>query len=43
MIGDDRLFLDDKTLADVEREIGARVVPSGYTAAEFLRALPRPS
>jgi putative radical SAM enzyme (TIGR03279 family) len=39
MIGDDHLFLDDLTLRDVERELGAPVVPSGYTASDFLDTL----
>jgi putative radical SAM enzyme (TIGR03279 family) len=39
MIGDDHLFLDDLTLRDVERELGAPVVPSGYTATDFLNTL----
>ena len=39
MIGDDGLFLDDMKLADVEAELGVRVVGSGYTAAEFLAVL----
>jgi putative radical SAM enzyme (TIGR03279 family) len=39
MIGDDRLFLDDLTLRDVEREAGIPVLPSGYNAREFARVL----
>ena len=39
MIGDDYLFLDDLTLKDVEREIGVEVVPSGYTAGEFIERM----
>ena len=36
MIGEDDLFLDDLTIKDVERELGVRVIPSGYTAQEFV-------
>jgi len=36
MIGDDYLFLDDLTIKDVERELGVEVIPSGYTAGEFV-------
>jgi len=36
MIGEDCLFLDDLTLKDVERELGVRVIPSGYSAQEFV-------
>jgi putative radical SAM enzyme (TIGR03279 family) len=39
MIGGDHLFLDDLTLKDVERELGVPVLPSGYTAGEFMRNL----
>src|SRR5204863_5682851 len=39
MIGDDHLFLDDLTLKDVERELGVEVIPSGYTAGEFVRQM----
>ena len=39
MIGDEGLFLDDKTLADVERGVGRPVIRSGYTATEFLEVL----
>ena len=39
MIGENCLFLDDRTKVDVERELGVRVIPSGYDAAEFLEAL----
>ncbi len=39
MIGDEGLFLDDMTLADVERELGVRTIRSGYTASEFLETL----
>ena len=39
MIGDDYLFLDDLTLKDVERELGVEVIPSGYTAGDFIEAL----
>ena len=39
MIGDEGLFLDDMTLADVERELGVRVLRSGYSATEFLEVL----
>jgi len=39
MIGDDGLFLDDLRLKDVERELGVEVIPSGYTAAEFVREM----
>lgn len=39
MIGEECLFLDDQTRADVERELGVPVIPSGYDAAEFLQAL----
>jgi putative radical SAM enzyme (TIGR03279 family) len=39
MIGDDYLFLDDLTLKDVERELGVPVIPSGYTASEFVEKL----
>jgi putative radical SAM enzyme (TIGR03279 family) len=36
MIGDDYLFLDDLTLQDVEKELGVEVIPSGYTAGDFV-------
>ena len=36
MIGEDYLFLDDLTIKDVEQELGVRVIPSGYTAQEFV-------
>jgi putative radical SAM enzyme (TIGR03279 family) len=36
MIGDDYLFLDDLTLKDVEKELGVEVIPSGYTAGDFV-------
>ena len=36
MIGDDYLFLDDLTIKDVERELGVGVIPSGYTAGDFV-------
>jgi len=36
MIGDDHLFLDDLTLGDVQKELGVKVLPSGYTAGEFV-------
>ena len=36
MIGDDYLFLDDLTLSDVQKELGVTVVPSGYSAGEFV-------
>jgi NifB/MoaA-like Fe-S oxidoreductase len=39
MIGDDYLFLDDLNRKDVERELGVEVIPSGYTAADFLAVL----
>jgi putative radical SAM enzyme (TIGR03279 family) len=39
MIGDDGLFLDDMKIKDVERELGVRVIPSGYTPKEFLEKL----
>ena len=39
MIGEEGLFLDDMTLADVERELDVRTVRSGYTADEFLETL----
>ncbi len=39
MIGDEGLFLDDMTVADVETELGVRVVRSGYSAGEFLETL----
>ena len=39
MIGEEGLFLDDMTLADVERELGVRVLRSGYSATEFLEVL----
>jgi putative radical SAM enzyme (TIGR03279 family) len=41
MVGDDYLFLDDLTIKDVERELGAEVVPSGYDARDFVRELMR--
>jgi putative radical SAM enzyme (TIGR03279 family) len=37
MVGDDYLFLDDLTLADVERELGVPVIPSGYDARDFVK------
>jgi putative radical SAM enzyme (TIGR03279 family) len=39
MIGDDYLFLDDLTLKDVEKELGVEVVPSGYTAGDFVERM----
>jgi NifB/MoaA-like Fe-S oxidoreductase len=36
MIGDEHLFLDDLTLSDVEKELDVEVIPSGYTAGEFV-------
>ena len=39
MIGDDYLFLDDLTLKDVERELGVEVIPSGYTAGDFVERM----
>jgi putative radical SAM enzyme (TIGR03279 family) len=39
MIGEERLFLDDMTRADVERELGVPVLDSGYNAREFLHTL----
>jgi putative radical SAM enzyme (TIGR03279 family) len=39
MIGDEGLFLDDLTVKDVERELGVRVIPSGYTAGEFVERM----
>ena len=39
MIGDDGLFLDDLTVKDIERELGVEVIPSGYSAAEFVREM----
>jgi putative radical SAM enzyme (TIGR03279 family) len=42
MIGDDYLFLDDLTIKDVERELGVEVIPSGYTAGEFVERVMSP-
>ena len=39
MIGDDYLFLDDLTLKDVERELGTEILPSGYTAGDFVERI----
>jgi putative radical SAM enzyme (TIGR03279 family) len=39
MIGDDYLFLDDLTIKDVERELGAEILPSGYTAGDFVERI----
>jgi putative radical SAM enzyme (TIGR03279 family) len=39
MIGDDYLFLDDLTIKDVERELGVEVIPSGYTAGDFVERM----
>ena len=39
MIGEEGLFLDDMTLADVESDLGVRVLRSGYSATEFLEVL----
>ena len=39
MIGDEYLFLDDLTAKDVERELGVEVIPSGYTAGEFVERM----
>jgi putative radical SAM enzyme (TIGR03279 family) len=39
MIGDVYLFLDDLTLKDVERELGVEVIPSGYTATDFVERM----
>jgi putative radical SAM enzyme (TIGR03279 family) len=36
MIGDEQLFLDDLALPDVEKALGVEVIPSGYTAGEFV-------
>jgi len=36
MIGDDQVFLDDLTRADVQRELGVEVIPSGYDARDFV-------
>jgi putative radical SAM enzyme (TIGR03279 family) len=41
MVGDDYLFLDDLTLKDVERELDAEIVPSGYDARDFVREMAR--
>jgi putative radical SAM enzyme (TIGR03279 family) len=41
MIGDDYLFLDDLTLKDVERELGVEVIPSGYSAGDFVERMQR--
>jgi len=41
MIGDDYLFLDDLTLSDVQKELRVKVVPSGYTAGEFVSSMRR--
>jgi hypothetical protein len=39
MIGEERLFLDDRTRAEVESELGVPVLDSGYNAREFLKTL----
>jgi putative radical SAM enzyme (TIGR03279 family) len=39
VIGDDCIFLDDLTIADVSRELGVPVFPSGYTPREFIELL----
>lgn len=39
MIGDDGLFLDDLTIADVRNELGVEVLPSGYSAGDFVEAI----
>ena len=39
MIGDEGLFLDDMKVGDVERELGVKVIRSGYTASEFLETI----
>jgi putative radical SAM enzyme (TIGR03279 family) len=39
MIGDDGLFLDDLTRADVEKELGVEVIPSGYSAGDFVGSM----
>ena len=39
MIGDDYLFLDDLKLADVEGELGVEVLPSGYSAGDFVERM----
>ena len=36
---DDYLFLDDLKLADVEREWGVEVLPSGYSAGDFVERM----
>src|SRR4029453_16072565 len=41
MIGDDYLFLDDITIKDVEKELGVEVIPSGYSARDFVDMLVR--
>jgi NifB/MoaA-like Fe-S oxidoreductase len=39
MIGDDHLFLDDLTMKDVAKELGVEVIPSGYSAADFVEKM----
>jgi hypothetical protein len=39
MIGDEGLFLDDMTLAEVRERLGVPVFRSGYTPSEFLEGL----
>lgn len=39
MIGDDYVFLDDLTLKDVENQLGVEIIPSGYTAGEFVEKI----
>ena len=39
MIGDNYLFLDDLKLADVEGELGVEVLPSGYSAGDFVERM----
>lgn len=41
MIGDDSLFLDDLTRKDVEKELGVDIIPSGYSATEFVERMRR--
>jgi putative radical SAM enzyme (TIGR03279 family) len=39
MINEDFLFLDDLRRADLEQELGVRVLPTGYSPREFFDAL----
>jgi hypothetical protein len=39
MIGDEGLFLDDMTRAQVQSRLGVPVLRAGYTASDFLEVV----